>query len=243
MTIETDEPMEVIFISPSILKGEGCICLPSTSMGRRIGTEVDRDCPLHGAELRAHEAETGITYSKPVGKDRGPFGVTGDSDSIAAFVKDFKAKNPWWERNEPDPEIVARNGKEWLEAWRDAEPKEYASYVGELIAIRGIHGIVASGKDLAEVKDVLEGRDIRLFDVLITRVEPFALSPDLSPNQTYIAALEKTLRAYRMFSGMCVQCGDKHAYKGAVYCGAGCAARGEAHESLTFKDGQGKQHE
>ncbi len=52
----------------------------------------------------------------------------------------------------------------------------------------------------------------------------------------YIATLEKALRGYRLLAGVCTQCGDKHAYPGAVYCGAGCAARGEAHEPLGFRD-------
>jgi uncharacterized Zn finger protein (UPF0148 family) len=53
----------------------------------------------------------------------------------------------------------------------------------------------------------------------------------------YIARLEILLKGYRHLAGRCCQCGGAEtAYKGAVYCGAGCCARSEGHEPLGFED-------
>jgi uncharacterized Zn finger protein (UPF0148 family) len=52
----------------------------------------------------------------------------------------------------------------------------------------------------------------------------------------YIEHLEKLLKGYRVLAGHCAQCGKPPAYKGAIFCGAGCTARSEAHEPLGFED-------
>jgi uncharacterized OB-fold protein len=57
-----------------------------------------------------------------------------------------------------------------------------------------------------------------------------------STSPGYIATLEKVIKGYRLLAGVCTQCGGKHAYPGAIYCGAGCTARSEAHGPLMFKD-------
>jgi hypothetical protein len=52
----------------------------------------------------------------------------------------------------------------------------------------------------------------------------------------YIAKLEGTLKGYRVLQGNCAQCGNLHAYRGAIYCGGACTARSEAHERLVFRE-------
>ena len=75
-----------------------CACLPARSLGMRIGREVDRDCPVHGAELRDHEAETGLSYGKPRGRDIGPFGVViaGSPEEVQAVIDQYW---PGWMRD------------------------------------------------------------------------------------------------------------------------------------------------
>ena len=61
------------------------------------------------------------------------------------------------------------------------------------------------------------------------------LGPALA-REEYVKTLEKVIKGYRLLAGVCTQCGGKHAYPGAIYCGAGCTARSEAHEPIRFKD-------
>lgn len=55
-------------------------------------------------------------------------------------------------------------------------------------------------------------------------------------DEEYLKNLEKVLKAYRVLAKKCAQCGGEPAYHGAIYCGAGCTARSEAHEPVGFKD-------
>lgn len=71
------------------------------------------------------------------------------------------------------------------------------------------------------------------------RVRIFKLSTDLlslARKKGYALVLESALKARRVLAGKCAQCGGELAYKGALYCGAGCTARSEAHEPVEFKD-------
>jgi hypothetical protein len=52
----------------------------------------------------------------------------------------------------------------------------------------------------------------------------------------YAARLERVLKGYRLLAQKCAQCGGALAYKGAIYCGAGCCARSEAHEPVGFEE-------
>lgn len=59
--------------------------------------------------------------------------------------------------------------------------------------------------------------------------------------EEYMENLEKALKAHRVLARRCAQCGGEPAYVGAIYCGAGCTARSEAHEPLAFKDMEMKE--
>jgi hypothetical protein len=70
----------------------------------------------------------------------------------------------------------------------------------------------------------------------IVRNADWFREPRAPEEKTYAQDLEKTLKAHRVLARKCAQCGGELAYPGAIYCGAGCTARSEAHEPLGFKD-------